>query len=176
MTSTRIKITFLFVVIVLFSSMQYGNAISCELVHVSIPKGRFAEDERIVAFTASIVAGGVFAFPNVPMGWSITIYNDPSWKTSINGTIIVGAAALDTRLAPVVFDHFLTIEEEPNSDVPFDVTLEIVTTTDFVKLKTLSLKRSELILESEVIQTTRCLDPKDEEQSPKASSRPRNQQ
>lgn len=163
MTDTALKIAMVFAVIVSLT-VQRGNALSCELVHVAIPKDRLAENDRIVAFTASIAAGGVLSLPSVPIGWSITIDNDPSWQTSIKGTTIVGAAALDTRSSPAFFDRFLTIKKEPCSaylDAPLDVTVEIVTTTDFVNLKTLVLKKSDLKLDSEVTGATRCLGPED---------------
>ncbi len=169
MRNTAVKIAMVFAVIVSLTAMQRGNAVSCELVHVAIPKDKLAENDRVVAFTASIAAGGVLSLPSVPIGWSITIDNDPSWQTSIKGTVIVGAAALDTKSSPAFFDRFLTIEKEPcsaYSDAPLDVTVEIVTTTDFVNLKTLVLKKSDLKLDSEVTGAARCLGSTDEERCP----------
>jgi hypothetical protein len=132
------------VAILLFFLVDCLNAVSGEPLHVAIPTDRLGGDGRVVGFAASIVSGRVSSLPNVPIGWYITIDNDPSWRTKIKGTIIVGAAALDPKHNPAFFEHFLTIEEEPSSDVPLDIQLEIVTTTDFTKERNILLKRSDL--------------------------------
>lgn len=131
----------------LFLLVNSMSAVSPELLHVSIPKERLARDDRVIGFVASIVSGRVFSLPNVPIGWSIAIDNDPSWRTSVKGTIIVGAASLDTKQDPAFFEHFLVIEKEPGSDVPLDIKVELATTTDFAQQKKIFLKRSDLKVE-----------------------------
>ncbi|MDE1145360.1 MAG: hypothetical protein PW843_01920 [Azospirillaceae bacterium] len=67
--------------------------------------------ERVIAFHIHIANGGIRSLPRLPMGWSITVDNDASWQTQIEGSIQVGAAAL----GPEDMKNFLVVEM---SDLP----------------------------------------------------------
>jgi len=66
--------------------------------------------------------------PQIPVGWNIVIDNNPSWMTSFNAKIIVGAAALDKKDS-ILLDHFIVIEkledEIISKDIPFSIEIEV---------------------------------------------------
>jgi len=64
-----------------------------EMISVSIPALRIAPHERVVELY--IKAGRIARLPDVPLDWSLSIGNDPSWNTDVEGTVMVRAAALD---------------------------------------------------------------------------------
>jgi hypothetical protein len=102
---------------------------------VSIPSLHLQKNERIVGFELHVRSGRIAKMPNVPIGWSISIDNDPSWDTSLKGSIIVGAAALDTDS----LQHFVIVETEVDSDRPFDLRGTVFASTDFVNVRKISL-------------------------------------
>ena len=50
--------------------------------------------DRVAEFQLHIKGALVVSFPHVPVGWAITIDNDPSWNAEVSGVAIVGAAYL----------------------------------------------------------------------------------
>jgi hypothetical protein len=87
---------------------------SAQTFAVSLPSLRLQLGERITAFQINITSARIASLPNTPIGWFLEVNNDPSWRTSIKGNIIVGGAALDANsLRPL-----LRIEKEPGSDEP----------------------------------------------------------
>ncbi|MGB9234562.1 MAG: hypothetical protein WCC04_09120 [Terriglobales bacterium] len=109
-------------------SLTRGAVAQGQMISISIPSLHLAPKERVVGFELHIKAGRIAKLPNVPSGWNISIGNDPSWNTDIEGTMIVGAAALDSSF----FRDFLTVEKSEPLGVPFDVRGEVIVTEDFV--------------------------------------------
>jgi hypothetical protein len=72
----------------------------------SIPHLQIEESERVVAFEFHFTNAAIYSFSRVPECWGLEINNDCNWRTSIEGNIIVGAAAL----GPDCFRDFLTID------------------------------------------------------------------
>jgi hypothetical protein len=110
---------------------------------VSIPNLQVGNKERVVGFEIHIASGRIAALPDIPIGWNVSIDNDPSWNTKIEGSLKVGAAAV----APGFFREFLFIEKDESLDVPFQISGEIVVTEDFaterriqIGMKDLSIK------------------------------------
>lgn len=101
------------------------------LVSVSLPVLHISKGERIVGFHFDVVAGRVAQLSDVPIGWDIEIANDPSWNTTVNGSIRVASAALDASF----FRHFALLEKEPDADRPFAITGEIDVSTDFASAR-----------------------------------------
>ncbi|MDZ5649230.1 hypothetical protein [Nitrospirillum sp. BR 11828] len=73
---------------------------------VSVDSLGLKPGERIVAFHIHVAGGGIRALPHLPMGWSLSIDNDASWQTGIEGGIQLGSAALD----PAELQDFLVVE------------------------------------------------------------------
>ena len=109
------------------SELSHGKLI---LVSVSAP--RLAAGERVVGFDFQVQSGRIARVSNLPIGWNISVDNDPSWNTKIDASIIVGAAALDASF----FHNFLTIEKEESLGIPFEVQGEIIVSKDFFECTT----------------------------------------
>ena len=102
---------------------------------VSIPSLHLHKNERIVGFELRVRSGRIAQLPNVPIGWSVSVDNDPSWDTSMKGSIAVGAAALSLDS----FQHFVIVEAEKDPDTPFVLRGEVIVTTDFLTTRTIKL-------------------------------------
>ncbi len=94
---------------------------------VSIPNLQLSNKVRVVGFQIHIASGRIAALPNIPVGWNVSVDNNPSWTTEIEASSKVGAAAVD----PGFFREFLFIEKDESLDVPFQISGEIVVTEDF---------------------------------------------
>jgi hypothetical protein len=69
-----------------------------QTVCVSIPNLQIGDKERVVGFEIHVGSGRIAALPDIPIGWNVSIDNDPSWNTKIEGSLKVGAAAVPPRL------------------------------------------------------------------------------
>jgi len=94
-------------------------------------------NERIVGFEIHVHSGRVAQLPNVPIGWNISVDNDPSWETSVTGSISVGSAAVNANF----LRGFMVVEAQKDapSDLPFDLQGEVILTSDFVKERRIKL-------------------------------------
>lgn len=104
------------------------ESIASELYEISIRHFPMKKAERISGIKINLKSGRFHSMPQIPVGWNIIIDNDPSWITSFNGKIIVGAAALDKNDSALM-DHFIVIEklidDTISKDVPFSVAIEV---------------------------------------------------
>ncbi len=105
------------------------------VMSVSVPALDLAANERIVGFSLHISSGMIVQMPRVPIGWNVYINNDPSWNTCVDGSLIVGAAAVGREY----FTNFLTVEQGESSDTPFDMRGEVEVSADFAKSRTIQL-------------------------------------
>lgn len=112
------------------------------LISVSVSAPRLAPGERVVGFHFRVKSGRIAQLPNLPIGWSISVDNDPSWNTKIDASIIVGAAALDTSF----FQNFLAVERNESLEIPFDMRGEIFVSQDFSSVRRIKVGRNELRL------------------------------
>ena len=103
------------------------SGVEFERYKLSLPDLDIQETERIDSFTIVISYGDVIALPRIPIGWSIHIDNAPLWKTTVNGSISVGAAAL-TRKEVDYFKEFMVIQRN-NKELP--VRIEAIVTSFF---------------------------------------------
>lgn len=103
------------------------SGVEFERYKLSLPDLDIQETERIDSFTIVISYGDVIALPRIPIGWSINIDNAPLWKTTVNGSISVGAAAL-TRQEVDYFREFMVIQRN-NKELP--VRIEAIVTSFF---------------------------------------------
>lgn len=144
MYSKRTHLEVLLIITVCITFILANEAFTGEMFILSIPQLATAKQEKIVGFKVNVTAGRIVSFPNAPIGWNITINNDPSWHTQVIGSIIVGAASLGS----IFFRDFLTIEKYEFMGLKFNVDAEIVVTEDFeierhlyLKMKNLSLRK-----------------------------------
>jgi len=129
----RVYFVIAFAVLVLLSSL----GAQCQIVSVSIPALHVSKNERIVGFEIHVRSGRIALLPNVPIGWNISVDNDPSWNTVVKGSIDVGAAAMD----PDFLQDFIVVQVEKDapSDMPFDLKGEVIVTSDFSSEKRIKL-------------------------------------
>jgi hypothetical protein len=57
-------------------------------------KPELTNKARITQFKISITSGRIKFMNDIPPGWSVSINNDPSWVSTIQANILVGAAAI----------------------------------------------------------------------------------
>jgi len=107
--------------------LHAGPKASRQTLLVSIPDLHVSGKERVVGFEIHVVSGRIAALPNIPMGWNVSIDNNPSWTTGIAASVKVAAAAV----APGFFREFLFIEKNESRDVPLQMSGEVVVTEDF---------------------------------------------
>jgi hypothetical protein len=120
----------LFVLLSLSGGFASGAA-QCDgpnLLLVSLPFLKDQPGARVVGFRINLTAAGVYRIEHIPMGWSIYIDNDASWKTVIKGSVQVGAAALNLN----DFWDFLIVQKHEFADQKFKIAGQIVLTRDFV--------------------------------------------
>ena len=109
---------------------------------VSIPSLRTNGQERVIGFEIHITSGRIAALPSAPIGWVISVDNDPSWNTVLKGSVVVGAAAVGRDF----FKEFLVIEKNASLGLPFDVRGEIVVTEDFSKERRITIGIKDLVM------------------------------
>ncbi len=95
-----------------------------------------------MGFEVKVHAGRIASLPAVPIGWYLTIDNDPSWNTRMSGSIAVGAAALDLRF----FRDFIAVERGSLPGLELEVTAEIVVSEDFQTVRHIPIRMNDLIL------------------------------
>jgi hypothetical protein len=113
---------------------------------VSIPNLPVGTKERIVGFEIHVSSGRTAALPNIPIGWNLSVDNDPSWKTELEASSRVGASAL----APGFFRNFLCIEKNESLGLPFGIAGEISVTEDFVKARKIPVAMKDIDLKQTV--------------------------
>jgi hypothetical protein len=121
-TRTCLSVVLATLVLLGISRVVYGQTVS-----ISIPSLHIAGKERVVGFELHVKSGIIAQLRNVPIGWSLSVDNDPSWNTAIKGTAMVGAAAVDQSF----FRDFLVLEKNESLGIPFNVEGEVVVTADF---------------------------------------------
>lgn len=109
---------------------------------VSIPNLQVSAKERVVGFEVHIASGRIAALPNIPIGWNMSIDNDPSWNAKIEGSLRVAAAAV----TPSFFCEFLFIERDQSPEVPFRIWGDIVVTEDFTAERHIPIASKDLVL------------------------------
>lgn len=116
---------------------------SGQILSVSVPKLILAKGERIIGFEVHVKSGRIALLPNIPIGWNMSVDNDPSWETVVKGSIEVGAAATDANF----LREFMVIEKEPgaSSDSPLGLSGEVVVTSDFKNERHIKLAMKDFV-------------------------------
>lgn len=116
---------------------------SAQLFTASIPSLHLADGERVCGFEIKVKSGRIATLPNAPIGWNVSINNDPSWDASIEASIIVGSAAVN----PNFFRNFLVIEKNESSGfAPFDLQGEVIVTKDFEHERRIKITTKDFVL------------------------------
>ncbi len=105
----------------------------------SLPLGK---GDRIVGFSLKMTAAAIASLPSLPIGWRIEVDNDPSWNTTISGSIVVGAAALDADF----FQDFLVIEKHELRGTRFAIDGIVEVTKDFDKERKVRLSARDFLV------------------------------
>ncbi len=144
----RAYIAIAFAVLVLLG----GARVQCQIVSVSVPVLHVANNERIVGFEIHVRSGRIALLPNIPIGWNISVNNDPSWNTDVKGSIDVGAAAMD----PGFLRDFLVVEIEKDAppNMPFGLQGEVIVTSDFLSEKRIKLTMKDFVVKGAATSTT----------------------
>lgn len=132
---TLIVLSFVFFLTALGAVSQARLARKEHKLAVSVPGLHLSSNERIVAFDIHVVSGRVAALPDIPIGWNVSVNNDPSWNTKVAGSLKVGAAAVD----PIFFRNFLVVEENQSATIPFQLSGDVVVTKDFAEERQIAL-------------------------------------
>jgi hypothetical protein len=113
------------------------------LVSISVPE--IQKRERIVGFEVHVRSGRIAQLRNMPIGWKVTVDNDPSWNTVVLGSVEVGAAALD----PGFFYRFMVVnsEEYSGSGTALSLDGQVVVTSDFIAERTIRLSIKDFVTE-----------------------------
>jgi hypothetical protein len=124
--------------------LLFGVTANCQIVSVSVPDLHLRKAERIIGLELHVHSGRIAQLPNIPIGWTMSVENDPSWNTVLKGSIRVGGAAAD----PEFLAGFVVIQVEPDapSDSPFGLQGEIIVTSDFKSERKIKLSIKNFVM------------------------------
>ncbi len=74
--------------------LSCGSSDKPDVYAISIPNLQIDSNSSIVGLELNINAGSVLAVQSIPIGWTLNINNDASWRTKIKGNTTLGAASL----------------------------------------------------------------------------------
>jgi hypothetical protein len=112
------------------------------VVSVSLPALQIGAEERVVGFHFQVTSGRIAQIADVPIGWNISVDNDPSWNTKIDASIIVAAAAVDASF----FNDFAVLEKDGSSETPFEIKGEVIVSGDFSKFRRIQVKMKDFTI------------------------------
>ena len=115
-------------------------------VSISLPGLEIGAAERVVGFSFNVTSGRIAQLPDMPIGWNISVDNDPSWNTSVAASVHVAAAALDASF----FKDFAVIEKEDAADSPFELAGKVVVSTDFSHSRAIQVAMKDFVIREDV--------------------------
>jgi hypothetical protein len=113
-------------------------------VSVSLPALKIEAGERVVGFDFEVTSGRIAQIRDAPIGWNISVSNDPSWNTTIHASVIVAAAALDGSF----FKDFVVLEKQASGGSAFELKGKIIVSTDFTRTRTIPVGNKDLKIRS----------------------------
>jgi len=132
---TRLAVLLVATGLLLIPAKTFGPARAATslgpFVSVSLAALHIGATERVVGFDFEVASGRIAQITDIPIGWNISVDNDPSWNTKIHASLQVAAAALDDSF----FKEFVVIEKELNAKSPFEIVGKVVVSTDFSKVR-----------------------------------------
>ena len=141
MTVRRITLAIILFIVAIGSSAQ-----SPSLTHATFnfTKLQLEPGERIVQIDIHADSSSFEAVSPLPVGWSITIDNDPSWRTQLIGSCSVGAAAIDSEKLSKM--HFRMVISEFGG-LKFALNASATVTKDFEHTREIKLTPANLHVE-----------------------------
>jgi hypothetical protein len=115
-------------------------------VSISLPGLEIGARERVIGFQVNVTSGRIAQLGDMPIGWNIAVDNDPSWNTSVDASIHVAAASLDTSF----FKDFAVIEKEDLADSPFELSGKVVVSADFSHSRTIQVAMKDFVIREDV--------------------------
>ena len=115
------------------------------LVSLSVPDLHVAAKERVVGFHFEVTSGRIARVRDMPIGWNISVNNDPSWNTTIDASIVVAAAAVDASF----FKDFVVIEKIESAKIPFHVEGDVSVSSDFSSSRKLRVQMKDFTVQEE---------------------------
>ena len=70
-------------------------------VSVSLSALPIGAGERVVGFDFEVTSGRIAKITDMPIGWNVSVDNDPSWNTKIHASGLVAAAALNGSFSKI---------------------------------------------------------------------------
>ena len=113
--------------------------VSVSVRHLDLSRG-----ERVVSFQIALSGAVMQDVVNLPVGWNLTIDNNASWQTNLNGQSIVGAAALN---ANEIEKLRLTVKKDASIS-KFTVSGVVSATKDWEKFREIPLKADDFVVSS----------------------------
>jgi hypothetical protein len=117
-----------------------------QFVSVSLPAVHIGAGERVVGFDFEVTSGRIAQITDMPIGWNVSVDNDPSWNAKIHASVLVAAAALDASY----FEDFVVIEKEANAENPFELKGKILVSTDFSKVRDIQVGMKDFTVQENV--------------------------
>jgi hypothetical protein len=93
-----------------------------------------------------VTSGRIAQITDMPIGWNVSVDNDPSWNAKIHASVLVAAAALDASY----FEDFVVIEKEANAENPFELKGKILVSTDFSKVRDIQVGMKDFTVQENV--------------------------
>jgi hypothetical protein len=137
-----VPILVLALVIVVIAPTARPAPKAAKLETLSIEALHITPGERVVGFDLMITSGRVAKVLKAPIGWSISVENDPSWNTKISGSILVAAATVN----PSFFHDFAAIEKNETLGSVFHVRGDVIVSRDFVKERRIPITMRDVVL------------------------------
>jgi len=109
---------------------------------LQFPEFHLEKREKIAQFQIIVNAGIVRSISNLPVGWRVTIDNDPSWTSNVIANVTVGSDSLNEKTAK---ELKLTVIKNEIGDEKFHFSGIVMITEDFRKMKKIILKEGDLI-------------------------------
>lgn len=133
-------VAIVFAVAGIFAITGRSSPPASSFLSVSISNLNIAAGERVVGFEFHVTSGRIVRVPDMPIGWNISVDNDPSWNTKITGSIMVAAAAVDSSF----FRNFLVVEKDASLGIPLRIQGDVVVSKDFVNTRKISISMTDL--------------------------------
>ncbi len=116
---------------------------AAEKYTVRAPELRLPPGESIVSLEIHLADGSFCNALNLPPGWHFEFDNDPSWQTSIKGSVLVGAA----WLTPEEFSKLqFVVEKGDLPDAKLALSGTVSTTKNYDKTTNTTLHMSDFKL------------------------------
>jgi hypothetical protein len=142
MTRSKRLVVWLTLAVAVFLAPAGATSPEKQIVSISLLSLPIDSGEQVVGFHFQVTSGRIAQLPDAPIGWSVSVENDPSWNTKFEGSVIVAAAALDASF----FKDFVLLEKNERSEVAFDVRGEVDVSRDFSTYRKIEITMNQITI------------------------------